>query len=264
MDAQKNEHDEERTLTRKLEQLELSLELAFREQIAMDDLENKIPSLRSDIDYYMNHRYYETRFGLERYVWLLDKVERYLATVKRGLQVLRKGEDSFSLLEPLIELYDDIPLIISEIRESVSIVGEFILSQLDRFLNARENAAIQQAMADAVDVPVRELSLEETTLQSTEYTQKHIDEAKVNCSVCLEDYVLKQKLQQCPQCSQLFHEHCMVSHLKTRHSCPLCRYELERNVVDTDTNNGDNSNDDNSSNNHNNTKNDSFSNNSNN
>ena len=58
------------------------------------------------------------------------------------------------------------------------------------------------------------------------FSQEHIDAGKVNCCVCLEDYVLEQSLVQCPQCTQLFHVHCIRRHLKSRRTCPLCRYDF--------------------------------------
>ena len=58
------------------------------------------------------------------------------------------------------------------------------------------------------------------------FTQQHIDEGKKDCSVCLKDYVLEQNLVQCPKCSQLFHEDCILRNLRTISTCPQCRYEL--------------------------------------
>ena len=78
--------------------------------------------------------------------------------------------------------------------------------------------------------PQRDISIEQTALQRTEYTQQHKDQGKVSCSVCLDDYVMRESLQQCPQCSQLFHEHCILDNLmRSRDACPLCRYDLVAN-----------------------------------
>ena len=70
------------------------------------------------------------------------------------------------------------------------------------------------------------VNIQNIRIQRVKYTQQHIEEGKKNCSVCLEDYVLEQKLVQCPRCSQLFHEHCILANLESSHTCPLCRYEF--------------------------------------
>ena len=70
-------------------------------------------------------------------------------------------------------------------------------------------------------------SLEETTLQRREYTQQHIDQNKVECCVCFDQFALRENLQQCPRCFQLFHTHCILENLmRARTTCPLCRNDL--------------------------------------
>ena len=88
----------------------------------------------------------------------------------------------------------------------------------------------EPAQQPVVNEP-REPSINDTTFQRTEYTQQHIDEEKVKCSICFDDFVLGENLVQCPQCSHLFHEHCILFNIKSRnHTCPLCRYNLVENV----------------------------------
>ena len=63
-------------------------------------------------------------------------------------------------------------------------------------------------------------------LDRVTFSQEHIDAGKVNCCVCLRDYVLERRLVQCPQCTQLFHAHCIRKNLKVSDKCPLCRYDF--------------------------------------
>ncbi len=52
------------------------------------------------------------------------------------------------------------------------------------------------------------------------------DSAEFSCSICKEEYEFKNVLIKLP-CGHNFHKDCILPWLKSRNSCPTCRYELE-------------------------------------
>jgi len=52
----------------------------------------------------------------------------------------------------------------------------------------------------------------------------HVD-AKLQCSVCWEDFVLNEPVRKLP-CSHLYHENCIVPWLQCHGTCPICRKSL--------------------------------------
>ena len=49
---------------------------------------------------------------------------------------------------------------------------------------------------------------------------------KENCAICADEYLLKQKII-CLSCSHFFHEECIITWLRKRNQCPVCRKELK-------------------------------------
>ncbi|CAN8267941.1 unnamed protein product [Cochlearia groenlandica] len=49
------------------------------------------------------------------------------------------------------------------------------------------------------------------------------EEEEKRCSVCLEDFEAKETVMITP-CKHMFHEECIVTWLKSKGQCPLCRY----------------------------------------
>ena len=195
-----------------------------------EDIENQIPTLQSIVEDITNHELYDPE------TYNMGNLHRELASIaeravgtRMMLEQLQHMEDTTDNREKFNHTestYNDISFSFVNVGEYIAEAYEDLFSQL--------NQAMEQAMAEEEDVPIRELSIAETTLQRIEYTQQHIDQAKVKCSVCLEDFVLRDSLQQCPQCSQLFHEHCILGCLRSSCTCPLCRYDLDKYGVDND------------------------------
>ena len=57
------------------------------------------------------------------------------------------------------------------------------------------------------------------------------NELEYNCSVCKEEFELRNKLINLP-CKHTFHEDCIMPWLKERNSCPTCRFELPTDDAD--------------------------------
>ncbi|XP_004492599.1 uncharacterized protein [Cicer arietinum] len=56
-------------------------------------------------------------------------------------------------------------------------------------------------------------------------SEEHKNHDELVCAICKDVLALGTKVNQLP-CSHLYHSHCILPWLKTRNSCPLCRYEL--------------------------------------
>lgn len=55
-------------------------------------------------------------------------------------------------------------------------------------------------------------------------TQEQVD-AKVQCSVCWEDFVLNESVRKLP-CQHVYHENCICPWLELHGTCPICRQNL--------------------------------------
>lgn len=53
-------------------------------------------------------------------------------------------------------------------------------------------------------------------------------DAKLQCSVCWEDFVLKEMVHQLP-CLHVYHESCIKPWLELHGTCPICRQNLANN-----------------------------------
>ena len=67
------------------------------------------------------------------------------------------------------------------------------------------------------------------SLHKTEITEQTINNYKdITCNICLEGFVLGNILR-ILECQHAFHENCIITWLKSRNTCPVCRHELESN-----------------------------------
>lgn len=66
---------------------------------------------------------------------------------------------------------------------------------------------------------------------------EHVD-AKLQCSVCWEDFTLGEAVRQLP-CTHIYHEPCIRPWLELHGTCPICR----QNLITDDQNSGDNNQD---------------------
>uniref|UniRef100_A0A1A9ZHX9 RING-type E3 ubiquitin transferase n=1 Tax=Glossina pallidipes TaxID=7398 RepID=A0A1A9ZHX9_GLOPL len=64
---------------------------------------------------------------------------------------------------------------------------------------------------------------------------KDVVDSKLQCSVCWEDFKLKEIVRKLP-CSHLFHEDCIVPWLDLHGTCPICRKSLNGDDEDNDVN----------------------------
>ncbi|PON40832.1 43kDa postsynaptic protein [Parasponia andersonii] len=62
-------------------------------------------------------------------------------------------------------------------------------------------------------------------------TTQSEDEVKVDCSICLQSYVEREKLVRLP-CGHKFHVVCLDSWIRIRFNCPYCRRFLRVRIVD--------------------------------
>ncbi|CAH8340022.1 unnamed protein product [Eruca vesicaria subsp. sativa] len=60
-----------------------------------------------------------------------------------------------------------------------------------------------------------------------------IQEASLQCSVCLEDFEVGIEAKQMP-CKHNFHGDCLLPWLELHSSCPVCRYQLPTDETKTD------------------------------
>ena len=66
-------------------------------------------------------------------------------------------------------------------------------------------------------------------LPKVEVNKDNINNFKdVTCNICLEGFVLGDILR-ILECKHEFHEKCIITWLKSRNTCPVCRHELESN-----------------------------------
>lgn len=62
------------------------------------------------------------------------------------------------------------------------------------------------------------------SLPTVEITEEQV-EAKLQCSVCWEDFILKELVRQLP-CQHVYHEPCIRPWLELHGTCPICRQNL--------------------------------------
>lgn len=98
-----------------------------------------------------------------------------------------------------------------------------VISQL---LNQLDGSGAPPAPADVID-----------SLPTVKIAQEQID-MKVQCSVCMEDYILGETVTKLP-CEHLFHKDCIVPWLELHGTCPVCRKGLTNDA--NENNNGDGS-----------------------
>lgn len=76
-------------------------------------------------------------------------------------------------------------------------------------------------------------------------TQEQVN-AKLQCSVCWEDFVLNEHVRQL-SCQHVYHEVCIRPWLELHGTCPICRQNLGNNEEQQNTDNTNNQNDVNNS-----------------
>ena len=62
-----------------------------------------------------------------------------------------------------------------------------------------------------------------------------LDPEKRNCVICLEDFKSGEKATLLP-CVHLFHKNCIKNWLKSKNSCPICKFELTRENINKQNN----------------------------
>ena len=66
-------------------------------------------------------------------------------------------------------------------------------------------------------------------LPKIEITNENVDKFKdITCNICLESFSVGN-IVRVLECKHEFHENCIITWLKTRNTCPVCRHELESN-----------------------------------
>ena len=221
-------------------QQEIVNTVATRASVLLDtitagDLENVIQDLKSLIlDIVNNEQYNPEESNMESIYEDLFQIEEFIVEAKAKLALLINMEDS------------------SVNRETISYLETSYSSNLSTFMTmgnqvvwtvAQLNFALGLPVEDDVtedDLPVRELSLQDTTLKKTEYTQNDKSQGKEICIFCRDNFVVGDCLQRCPRCQKSFHEHCIKGNLRVSHKCPLCRYNLEKCGTDDTDNTADN------------------------
>lgn len=58
---------------------------------------------------------------------------------------------------------------------------------------------------------------------------------KLQCSVCWEDFQLKEMVRQLP-CAHIYHEPCIRPWLELHGTCPICRQNLGNDQVNSENN----------------------------
>jgi hypothetical protein len=62
-----------------------------------------------------------------------------------------------------------------------------------------------------------------------------LDQEKRNCVICLEDFKSGEKATLLP-CVHIFHKNCIKNWLKSKNSCPICKFELTRENINKQNN----------------------------
>jgi E3 ubiquitin-protein ligase RNF115/126 len=60
-------------------------------------------------------------------------------------------------------------------------------------------------------------------------------DAKLQCSVCWEDFMLGENVRQLP-CTHIYHEPCIRPWLELHGTCPICRQNLMNDEQNSDSN----------------------------
>ena len=96
-----------------------------------------------------------------------------------------------------------------------------------RFISAAENYASDRHRSNsAPDLPTAsQSSIDALPLVSIQKDEMVNRFSSSLCVVCKDDFKLNELVQQLP-CLHLYHRACILPWLKTRNSCPLCRFEL--------------------------------------
>mmetsp|Transcript_25899 Transcript_25899/g.62389 ORF Transcript_25899/g.62389 Transcript_25899/m.62389 type:complete len:316 (-) Transcript_25899:371-1318(-) len=98
---------------------------------------------------------------------------------------------------------------------------------LSRMTSSREARAFWEAAFDT-QVASRPLPTSQQALEAL--PTSHVQPLEVilsdRCTVCQENYQVGDKIT-CLPCDHKFHKDCVVSWLKHRNSCPLCRFKFE-------------------------------------
>ena len=195
-------------------------------EIHTSDIKNLISIYKTRAEEIINHELYDPEaYELEGIAQELSDMEVNLRWVIDELEFLEDMMDNTAVKEKMRNVqssYDLIKSTFTHIPGYVTTAWFHLNEEIEAV------AAAQQDMVEETEAPVTALSIEETTLKSIEFKQEHIDQGRVDCSVCLDAFKLTVNLQQCPQCKQFFHEHCILQNLQSWQTCPLCRYNHEK------------------------------------
>ncbi|KAE8668916.1 NEP1-interacting protein 1 [Hibiscus syriacus] len=108
-------------------------------------------------------------------------------------------------------------------------IGPAMLSAVQSQMGATEIAFVEvQNIFDTGDVKGLAGDLVEK-IPKIIITKNNIVDAsgeKVSCSVCLQDFQLRETVRSLPECHHMFHLPCIDKWLLNHASCPLCRRDL--------------------------------------
>ena len=70
-----------------------------------------------------------------------------------------------------------------------------------------------------------------------EFQYKHIKKYKTikgkKCSICLSKYIGTDIIKEFP-CKHIYHKNCLLKWLKKSNLCPLCKYNIKNDVINTE------------------------------
>ena len=94
-------------------------------------------------------------------------------------------------------------------------INRFIFINPHRGLNNNNNIRDRNANNNN-QLPFPEIVIEDIN---------KLDEANRSCTICLEDFVVNEKVVALP-CLHYFHKKCIKKWMERKKECPICKFEL--------------------------------------
>ena len=63
-------------------------------------------------------------------------------------------------------------------------------------------------------------------MEEISFSQTHRENGKGQCCVCLLDFKLEERVQECPRCKACFHNGCISRWMSNSQTCPHCREQV--------------------------------------